>query len=69
MLDKYMCARFVYHGLSNISKMVALVTLPEKHQVYVSQCLAASVSRHQHPAFSLVGLRIEIQLMGTLILS
>lgn len=46
--------------------MVALVTLPEKHEVYASQCLAASVSRHQHLAIHLVGLRIKIQLMGTL---
>lgn len=63
MLDKHLCAEFVYHCLLNTSKTV---TLPEKLQVFVSQCLRASISRHQHPAFHWVGLRIEIQLLGTL---
>lgn len=45
--------------------MVAQVTLPEKQDVCVSQWLVASVSKHQDPVFHLVGLKIRIQLMGT----
>lgn len=54
MLDKHLCAQFLYHCLWNTSK---IITLPEKLQVFVSQCLIASTSRHQHPA--LLGFRIK----------